>query len=222
MNLQKLFEAQAELDQHIIEKKGLQGVDLLPNLILALQVELGECCNEWRGFKHWSDDREPRTSVYTTEGANQDNAAYIKCCENNHAILRNEPEFKMAISEGICPICNDSIKLYRLSNPLLEEYVDCLHFILSIGNQIEFDQEIDDRYISDSITRQFNFIFEDVSKLMKSIRMRKPKADLKAWYEMIIEGIIGLGEMLGFTWDQIEESYFEKNRINHERQNNGY
>lgn len=105
MNLKKLFEAQADLDKHIIEKKGLQGVDLLPNLILALQVELGECANEWRGFKYWSDDQEPRINVpYHTLSAN--------------------------IYTG------EKFPDVEYKNLLLEEYVDCLHFILSIGNYL--------------------------------------------------------------------------------------
>ena len=41
MNLQPLFETQAKLDKRIVEKKGLQGQDLLDKKILALQVELG-------------------------------------------------------------------------------------------------------------------------------------------------------------------------------------
>jgi dimeric dUTPase (all-alpha-NTP-PPase superfamily) len=32
----------------------------------------------------------------------------------------------------------------------------------------------------------------------------------------------GLGEMLGFTWDEIEQAYFAKNKINHVRQETGY
>lgn len=58
MNLTKLFETQKQLDDRIIEKHGLQDMDRLPYLVLALQVELGECANEWRGFKYWSEDRE--------------------------------------------------------------------------------------------------------------------------------------------------------------------
>ena len=64
MNLQKLFAAQAELDKHIYEQHPVEdGEDRLAKKILALQVELGECANEWRGFKYWSDDREPRTEI---------------------------------------------------------------------------------------------------------------------------------------------------------------
>ena len=40
LNLDKLFKIQAELDNRIIEKKGLQGQALLDKKILALQVEL--------------------------------------------------------------------------------------------------------------------------------------------------------------------------------------
>ncbi|MGE6624638.1 dUTP diphosphatase [Bacillus pumilus] len=60
MNLLKMFEMQKELDDRIIREKGLEGQDLLPGLILALQVELAECANEWRGFKFWSNDQQPR------------------------------------------------------------------------------------------------------------------------------------------------------------------
>ncbi|APB37959.1 dUTP diphosphatase [Heyndrickxia coagulans] len=203
MNLQKLFEAQAELDQHIIEKKGLQGVNLLPNLILALQVELGECAQEWRVFKFWSNNREPRLKGYK--------AITCKWCNGSGDD-----------GSGVCPDCKCAGYVYKEYNPLLEEYVDCLHFILSIGNQIKFDREITGRYINDSITEQFNSVFEDVGNLMKSIREDQPESDLKAWYEELVRGIIGLGEMLGFTWEQIEQAYFAKNAVNHSRQENGY
>jgi dimeric dUTPase (all-alpha-NTP-PPase superfamily) len=33
---------------------------------------------------------------------------------------------------------------------------------------------------------------------------------------------LNLGEMLGFTEEQIEQAYFEKNKINHQRQEVGY
>ncbi len=36
MNLEKMFEMQKALDERIIKEKGLEGQDLLPNLILAL------------------------------------------------------------------------------------------------------------------------------------------------------------------------------------------
>lgn len=67
MNLTKLFETQVALDEHIMqEHPELQGQNNLDWKLLALQVELGECANEWRGFKKWSKDQEPRTKVPVT------------------------------------------------------------------------------------------------------------------------------------------------------------
>lgn len=30
------------------------------------------------------------------------------------------------------------------------------------------------------------------------------------------------GEMLGYTWNEVEEAYMQKNAINHQRQDGGY
>lgn len=54
MNLQKMFQMQAELDNRIIREKGLEGQDLLPNTYVALITELGEFANEGRWFKQLS------------------------------------------------------------------------------------------------------------------------------------------------------------------------
>ncbi len=198
MNLQKLFKAQAELDKHIIEKKGLQGVDLLPNLILALQVELGECCNEWRGFKHWSDDREPRTEIP------------IDCPYCYGKGYTNHDEVFEGGEPWPCKRCDGS-GVYGYKNPLLEEFVDCLHFTLSIGLHLYNENIATDLggFRKTSIQDQFRTLFHYSTMLSGS-------------YWNFFEYLIGLGEMLGFTWEQIEQAYFEKNEENHKRQENGY
>lgn len=61
MNLAKLFEMQRQLDEHIEKEHPRKPrEDRLVKKILALQVELGELANCWRGFKYWSHDQEPR------------------------------------------------------------------------------------------------------------------------------------------------------------------
>ncbi|UZD74737.1 dUTP diphosphatase [Bacillus siamensis] len=213
MNLQKMFEMQKMLDDRIIKEKGLEGQDLLPNLILALQVELAECANEWRGFKHWSNDREPRTKIEhfcpTCDGTGDENHDInLQYLEEGHA---TEP-----YSE--CRDCNGSGKIGE-SNPLLEEYVDCLHFLLSIGNKIGVKEVVPFKLISltNDITGHFNSIF----KLIAQWEIVFLYLDHNP-YHIVVREFMNLGEKFGFTPDQIEAAYMDKNAVNHQRQQEGY
>jgi len=105
----------------------------------------------------------------------------------------------------------------HIKNPLLEEYVDCLHFILSIGLDITDPELIELREIdkAETITEQFIMIFDAVGELYEF--------EYEHWdYESLLIKFVDLGEMLGFTWKQIEEAYMRKNAVNHHRQENGY
>lgn len=161
MNLTKLFKMQKTLDNHIYEEHPvLPGENRLSKKKLALLVEVGECANEWRGFKYWSNDPNPRES-------------------------------------------------------LLEEYVDGLHFILSIGLDLDFDFTYYPKHIEsfkyDSTVEQFLQIYLAASTIKDGLDF--------IW---LFSKFIGLGEMLGFTQDEIEQAYYAKNAINHQRQDNGY
>src|SRR5690625_1828695 len=126
MNLTKLLKMQKVLDDRIVEEKGLQGVDLLDKKILALLTELGELANEWRGFKFWSEDQKPRDFV-----PNPDDVC--EACNGN-------PVFQAGNKiTGFCDYC-DGVGVHYY-NPLLEEYADCLSFILSIGNDLDITDE---------------------------------------------------------------------------------
>lgn len=100
-----------------------------------------------------------------------------------------------------------------ISRPLLEEYVDCLHFILSIGLGLCVDLTLEtlkiEPFFYNNIIEQFNrlFILE---------------WDSRFGYEAGLGLFVALGEMLGFTWEEIEEAYLKKNKINHKRQSEGY
>ncbi|WP_144558512.1 dUTP diphosphatase [Shouchella miscanthi] len=191
MNLTKLFQIQKELDEAIIEKKELQGKDLLPERILALLVELGECANEWRGFKFWSENQKARTFA--------------------PRMKYSDPELKL----GAYP---------APYNPLLEEYVDCLHFVLSIGNSV-IDPELNG--LVDNI-----YFYHDDAKDQENVtnyflRMFDKVGDFSAYntvgnFKSMLNIFLVIGESLGFTWEEIEQAYLDKNKINHERQANGY
>lgn len=181
INLAPLFDKQDALDTHIAaEHPPQEGEDRLGKLILALNVELGECANCWRGFKFWSHDQSARTSGL----------------------------------HGDVPY-----------NPLLEEYVDVLHFILSIGNHTGYakawmatDKQWEELHFNGlkrgTFVEQFNYVFSNVSDYAFSLLERD--------YCLLVVSFLGLGEMLGFTDEQIAEAYEAKNRENHARQERGY
>ena len=196
MNLNEIFEIQAKLDERIYKEHPPQeGEDRLAKKILALQVELGELANEWRGFKYWSNDQEPRT-VESIPTDWDDDGTPTEWNVNPH------------------------------KNPLLEEYVDCLHFILSIGLELGMDEIADELNL-----KKFDFLtsntilscFIGLSYDIADFYYQRENDDMVPYlYEHILLEFAKLGKMLGFTWDEIEQGYLSKNKINHERQELGY
>jgi dimeric dUTPase (all-alpha-NTP-PPase superfamily) len=177
MNLEKLFQMQLVLDEHIMnEHPELKGQNNLDWKVLALLVELGECANEWRGFKKWSKNQQPAT------------------------LASRKPYMDLEDAE--------------FYNPLLEEYVDCLHFILSIGLEMNVEKFELGVIKKDSLIEQYLGLSNAISVLAIT-----PTA---ATYGQIFSAFVGLGELLGFTWDSVEQAYFDKNAVNHQRQENGY
>lgn len=204
MNLEKLFEKQRELDERILDRfPELRNEDLLDKKILALQVELGELAQNWRGFKFWSKDQEPRIKDYKQ----------MKCkwCNGSGDD-----------GTGVCPDCKSSGDVYKEYNPLLEEYVDCLHFILSIGLELGMD-EVADELDFEYAGRDIIDCFVDLNSDITDLYYIRENDDLNSYlHESLFSKFIRLGELLGFTWDEIEQAYFEKNAENHRRQEVGY
>lgn len=98
---------------------------------------------------------------------------------------------------------------------ILEEFVDCLHFILSIGIEKNFEHvEISVANYGDKMTDQFLDIFIDINDFLICSSIDH--------YITLFEDFLSLGLNLGFTESKIEEAYLKKNLVNHERQNNGY
>ncbi|PAE75142.1 MULTISPECIES: dUTP diphosphatase [Bacillus amyloliquefaciens group] len=227
MNLQKMFEMQKVLDDRIIKEKGLEGKDLLPNLILALQVELAECANEWRGFKHWSNNQKPRTKVSTNVGANPENAAFFRCENHYCGENLNKDDFKHLLDPDyeICPVCNvGDVTAFRDKNPLLEEYVDCLHFILSIGNRLGWnDTDTIDDVVAQHLIFEKGFGTAKTFSCLLSIAYGFHFSNVeKRTYISLFTTFFELGSKLGFKWEQIEAAYMDKNAVNHQRQQEGY
>jgi dimeric dUTPase (all-alpha-NTP-PPase superfamily) len=220
MDIEKMLSMQKELDERIIKEKGLEGKDLFPNTVLALQVELAEFANEGRWFKHWSNDQVARN--------------YQKChvCfGTGETMMPAFPSFD-EFEQAVCPECEGDRVTGK--NPLLEEFVDGVHFFLSIAIQKGweetlwvYEEQLDPDHFDGELT---SWYLEMIYFLTKSY-MEKYSDDHKigdfqknayyfriAWMEFLNIGINGFG----FTMEQIEQAYMDKNAVNHKRQENGY
>ena len=94
----------------------------------------------------------------------------------------------------------------------LEEYVDCLHFTVSLLNYNDVD--IDFTYNDCFPDRNPYSRFKISNELMTVVSM--------SGYYLSIKSLFTLGHYFGFTWEDIYQAYLKKNKINHERQNGGY
>jgi dimeric dUTPase (all-alpha-NTP-PPase superfamily) len=205
MNLEKMLEMQQTLDERIVKAKGLEGQDLFPNTVLALLVELGEFANEGRWFKHWSDDQEPRT-------------------------VKTEVPFHAGI-----PFFLDA----KTSNPLLEEYVDCLHFFLSIAIQKSWEDTLyiyEEQLDKDEFDGDLTAYYLEMTYFINKSHFENPSEEKddkfkkyfgfpqkQYWFRMAWILFLNIGiNGFRFTLEQIEQAYYDKNQINHERQSNGY
>ncbi|WP_071395185.1 dUTP diphosphatase [Bacillus tuaregi] len=106
---------------------------------------------------------------------------------------------------------------------LLEEYVDSLHFFLSIANDYEYDvdrlleiytNELKQAGEERTLVASFILVTE------KIVMMNKEK-DAYHYINAFV-AYLELGTRLGFTPEEIEQAYIRKNEINHQRQDNGY
>lgn len=120
---------------------------------------------------------------------------------------------------------------------ILEEYVDALHFLLSLTNSFKhFDVKDDIQHLMGDIKR-----YEGMP------RSNSPKADMnlglialasiatEVYYNALDDSrtaslllvdlwdmFIYVGHLASFTLEEIEEAYYQKNKVNYVRQATGY
>src|SRR5699024_7576075 len=133
MNLNSLFTKQKQLDEHIVNEKGLHGQDLLKKKTVALICELYECVNEARFFKFWSENQIPRVENWV-ECSTCDGTGDL-----NYELVREEAEGRGGHEYIDCEEC-DSSGTSHMINPLLEEYADVIHFTISIANDLGYTE----------------------------------------------------------------------------------
>lgn len=99
---------------------------------------------------------------------------------------------------------------------ILEEYVDSVHFLLSLG--IEKDLHDLKEWPKDKIEEDLTKLFLLANEAILLFLNNPTKSDYeKIW---ILYGAIA--EKLGFSSEEVLQAYISKNETNYERQQNGY
>lgn len=220
MNIPKLILLQKDLDADIeINHPTQKGEDRASDRVAALVVELAEFANEGRWFKFWSDDKSPRVSNPKICGFCNGTTKRLK--EKNP----NSRKRTVELEEVDCKWCKGGYTLTH--NPLLEEYVDGLHFFISIAIQKGWEDvlivpeqwlvQIEEEGFEGRLTGAFNDI---IYFLMKSHRERQDQKSnyQKAWFVFLVIGLVGFR----LDENEIMAAYESKNNENHKRQENGY
>ncbi|MBT2693133.1 dUTP diphosphatase [Bacillus sp. ISL-55] len=110
-----------------------------------------------------------------------------------------------------------SVKPSSAKDVILEEFVDGVHFILSLGIECgyeDLESVTQNKNAEIDINNQFLAIYESVQKFRNS----RSKDD----YLHLFENYMELALLLGMNDDQIEQAYIKKNEVNYDRQRKGY
>lgn len=93
----------------------------------------------------------------------------------------------------------------------LEEFVDVIHFLLSLANDIG----VEDYEYTEPVEK-------DTGRLVLDINYKISTLLLTNDFKSLMDDYLYLGYYLGFTDEDIEEHYYKKNRENYARQERGY
>lgn len=154
MNLTKIFGMQKVLDTRIIKEHGLEGKNLFYNMILALQVEIGELANETRCFKHWSNKGPSEREVILMEYV--DGLHFIASLGNgigfkpgNYNLAMLELKSRVYASNSLVNQFNnvyEAVSEFRATQDI-ELYEELLYSFLGLGRKLGFTfEEIEKGY----------------------------------------------------------------------------
>lgn len=98
---------------------------------------------------------------------------------------------------------------------ILEEFVDGIHFLLSIGLDLKDEtSSIKASVVSDDLTCAYLEMFRETSKLTSDYSLKQ--------YHYCFALYLAIAQLLGFNEEEIRSFYLMKNQENHQRQTNNY
>ncbi|CAM3922552.1 dUTP diphosphatase [Lederbergia lenta] len=100
---------------------------------------------------------------------------------------------------------------------VLEEFVDGVHFILSIGNELGFSDR-DIPIVSSEANEDLVQSFLKIYQLIDKLRQNRTGES----FEELMRQYFILGQSLGFSINDVQTAYKKKNEVNYKRQQEGY
>ncbi|NKC67199.1 dUTP diphosphatase [Vagococcus fluvialis] len=200
MNWNKLQEMQLALDNAILQAKSkMSAKERFNKTLVALSVEVSEISNCSEHFKFWKDNK-----------GKVDNNKYHHWAE----VGANKEWYEYYDEDG-STIQISVDQAHKLT--LVEECSDALHFILSLANQLN-EQLIDvvERYDNFNQEEWYLEILTDIKNMKwdennKWRALRDLNIDFYHYYSS-----------LGITTQELEQAYYDKNKVNYERLREGY
>ena len=206
MNFKKLQAMQAKLDDAILaEKATMAAEERFEKTLAALSVEIAEVANTAEHFKFWKD--------------NKGKVDRGRFCRIPQTVREGEtvvPEYvDLALKHGSILSFEQAHKL-----TLVEEASDCLHFVLSLANQ--FQMELTSIKLPDR--KQFGIPTLEAQYLAVQDSLTGSYFELNAGLmeHVLLPNLFEYFHALGVTDEELEQAYYEKNKVNYERLENGY
>ena len=200
MNFKKLQAMQAKLDEAILaDKAPMTAEERFNKTLVALSVEIAEVANTVEHFKFWKDNK-----------GKVDKKRFIE----SRSILTGEKDGLLYDSYLYVYVTqNEAHKL-----TLIEECSDALHFILSLANQMEY--EINGfNFIEAEYTKEEMYLATQASVCLLLVASGKDKF---VEFELLVNYFFDYVTELGITDEELEQAYYDKNKVNYERLENGY
>ena len=193
---------QAKLDEAILaEKAPMTDEERFNKTLISLSVEIAEVANCAEHFKFWKDnkgkiDRKRFSVIHIFQ---EEELVDVEYTEDNTGVQYADWE------------------AHRLT--LIEECSDALHFILSLANQIEYE-------IDESLIKSFRYPRHPLDTLYMALQNKiinlATGYDKLGSLKSLLSFYTSYAVELGITTQELEQAYYDKNKINYERLENGY
>ena len=202
MNFKKLQAMQAKLEEAILaDKAPMTTEERFNKTLVALSVEIAEIANTVEHFKFWKDNKGKIDYDRFDVDWDYEGTPIIGYYDYKEGV-----DYQISYEQA-----------HRLT--LIEECSDALHFILSLANQIEYE-------IDESLIKSFRYPRHPLDTLY--VALQNKIINLATGYDKLgsLKSLLSFytsyAVELGIEPQELEQAYYDKNKINYERLENGY